>query len=206
MARYTGPKNRLARREGVDLGLKTVGSKAHASLLRRINITPGQHGAKRKATLSGFGVQLREKQKARRMYGVLERQFKKYYDWSIRQTGNTGQALLQYLEKRLDNVVYRLGFAPTRPSARQLISHQHVLVNGKKISIPSYQVKIDDVITLTAKGRTVPSTVTLLENNNPIIPAWLSRQKAAGKVMRIPTRDDIELDINEQLIVEYYSR
>lgn len=206
MARYTGPKNRLARREGVDLGLKTVGSKAHASLLRRINIVPGQHGAKRKTTLSGFGVQLREKQKARRMYGVLERQFKKYFDWSIKQTGNTGQALLQYLEKRLDNVIYRLGFAPTRASARQLVSHRHVLINGKKISIPSYQVQVDDVITLTAKGMTVSSTAPLLETNNPIVPAWLNRQKAAGKVVRLPTRDDIELDINEQLIVEYYSR
>ncbi len=206
MARYTGPRNKLARREGIDLGLKTVGSKAHASLLRRMNITPGQHGAKRKSTLSGYGVQLREKQKARRIYGVYERQFKKYFDWAIKQTGNTGQALLQSLERRLDNVVYRLGLAPTRAGARQLVSHQHVLINGKKVSIPSYQVRIDEIITLDQTGMNIPVITKLLENKSPLVPQWLARDKVAGKVVRFPQREDIELDINEQLIVEYYSR
>lgn len=206
MARYTGPKNRLARAEGMDLGLKTVGSKAHASLLRRLNILPGQHGAKRKRAATNYGLQLREKQKARRIYGIMERQFHRYYEQAKKQVGNTGEALLQKLETRLDNVVYRLGFAPTRASARQLVGHRHVMVNGKVVNIPSYMVVIDDVIVLKAKGMEIPAVKKLLQEKNPIVPAWLQRKQAAGKVVRIPTREDMDLQINEQLIVEFYSR
>lgn len=207
MARYTGPKNRLARREGVDLGLKTPGTKAHAALLRRLNVPPGQHGPKgSRRKPSGYSFQLREKQKARRLYGVLERQFRNYFKEALKVKGNTGEALLQQLERRLDNLVYRLALAPTRAASRQLITHGHTLVNGKKMSFPSYQVKPDDVITLTNKGASVPAVKKLLEEKNPLVLPWLERKGGAGKLVKIPERSEIEADINEQLIVEYYSR
>ena len=206
MARYTGPKNRLARSEGVDLGLKSLGSKARASLLRRLNVPPGQHGPKGRRKISGYAQQLREKQKARRLYGVLERQFRRYFEKALKFKGNTGEALMQQLERRLDNIIYRLGFAPTRASARQLITHGHVVVNDQKLSFPSYQARPNDVITLTSKGLSVPAVKKLLEEKNPVIPAWLDRKGPVGKLVKVPTRSEIEAEIKEQMIVEFYSR
>jgi len=206
MARYTGPKNRLARREGTDLGLKTPGSKAHAGLLRRLNVPPGQHGPKGKRKISDYGLQLREKQKAKRIYGVMEKQFRNYFNEALKIKGNTGVALITHLERRLDNCIYRLSLSPTRAAARQLIGHGHVLVNNKRMNIPSYQVKMEDVITLKPKALQVPSVKKLQEEKNPQIPAWLERKGVAGKIVRLPERTEAEADINEQLIVEYYSR
>lgn len=206
MARYLGPKNRLARREGVDLGFKTVGSKSHASLLRRLNVPPGQHGPRRKRKMSGYGVQLREKQKVKRMYGILERQFRRYFARARKWRGNTGDMLLQFLERRLDNVLYRLGLTPTRTAARQLISHGHVLVDGKRVSIPSYLVNQDVVVTLTSKAAQIPAVKKVLDDKTYVPPEWLARQGPAGKVMRLPERSDVKEDISTQLIVEYYSR
>lgn len=206
MARYIGPKNRLSRREGIDLGMKTPGSHAHAALLRRLNVPPGQHGLKGKRKPSEYAVQLREKQKARYLYGVLERQFRNYYKHAMKVRGNTGEALLQQLERRLDNLVYRLALVPTRAAARQLITHGHVHINNQKMTIPSYQVKTNDVITLTAKGLLVPAVVKLIDEKNPLVPSWLDRKGPVGKLVKIPDRSEIGGDINEQLIVEYYSR
>ena len=206
MARNTGPKNRLARREGADLGLKTPGSHAHAQLLRRLNVPPGQHGPKGKRKISGYGSQLREKQKAKNTYGVLEKQFRNYFKEALKVKGNTGVTLITSLELRLDNVLYRLALSPTRAGARQLVTHGHVLVNNKKMSIPSYQVKIDDIISFKPKALNVPSVKKLLEEKNPQIPSWLERKGAIGRVMRKPERSEASADINEQFIVEYYSR
>lgn len=206
MARYTGPKNRLARREGIDLGLKTVGSHAHANLSKRLNVPPGQHGPKGRRKISDFGLQLREKQKVKRIYGILERQFRKNFETARKWRGNTGEKLLEFLERRLDNTIYRLGLSPTRSLARQLVSHRHVFVNGKLVNIPSFLVKNDDVISLTAKGANVPAVKKYLDDKTYTPPEWLSRQGPAGKVLREPGRGDVSEDINEALIVEHYSR
>lgn len=206
MARYLGPKNKLARREAQDLGLKTPGSNAHASLLRRLNILPGMHGQKRHKKPSEFAIQLREKQKARRIYGVLERQIRRYFERALKKKGMTGEAFLQMLETRLDNVVYRLNLTPTRAAARQLVSHGHVQVNGQKVNVPSYVVVKDDVITISDKAAKIPAITKMLEDKNPHLPVWLERKGPVGKVIKIPSREEIETDINEQLIVEYYSR
>lgn len=204
--RYTGPKNKVARREGQDLGLKTSGSNAHASLLRRINILPGAHSQKRRKKPSEYGLQLREKQKARSIYGLGERQFKRYFVAALAKKGRTGEAFLQTLELRLDNVLYRLALTPTRASARQLVGHGHVLVNGKKINIPSALAKKDDVVAVDDKGMKIPAVAKLLEEKNPHLPVWLARKGPVGKVIKIPQREEIEGEIDEQLIVEYYSR
>ena len=206
MARYTGPRNRLARREGVDLGMKTVGSKAHASLLRKLAIPPGQHGQKGKRKVSAYGIQLREKQKVKRTYGMLERQFRKMFEKAKLLKGNTGEKFLEFLEVRLDNVVYRLGLAPTRAAARQFITHGHVTVNGKKLTIPSYQVNVEEVISYKTKSLEMPLIKKLLEDKTYKTPEWLKRQGPVGQVLRAPNRMDIVEDINEQLIVEFYSR
>lgn len=206
MAHYTGPKNRLARREGVDLGLKTVGSSAHASLLRRLNIPPGQHGVRGKRKSSDYALQLREKQRARRTYGVLERQFRKYYLLAAKTRGATGEMLLSLLERRLDNVCYRLALTPTRAAARQLITHGHVMVNGEKVTIPSFRVSREQVISFKAKSLSLPVVATMLEEKNPVIPGWLAREGPVGKVVKIPGREDIDSDLHKELIVEYYSR
>jgi len=206
MARYTGPKNRLARREGIDLGLKTVGSKSHARLLKRLNVPPGIHGPKGKRKTSEYGLQLREKQKVKRMYGVLERQFRKNFEIAKKWKGNTGEKFLEFLERRLDNAVYRLGLAPTRTAARQYVGHGHVLVNNQKVSIPSYLVKPDDIITLKPKSLEMPVVKKLMEDTTFKPSAWLERKGPVGKVARIPVREDIIDDINMQLIVEHYSR
>jgi len=206
MARYTGPKNRLARREGLDLGLKTVGSKAHASLLKRLNVPPGQHGGKGKRKSSEYGLQLREKQKVKHMYGILERQFRKNFELAKKSKGNTAEKFLELLERRLDNALYRLGMAPTRTSARQFVSHGHVMVNGEKLSIPSYSVKSGDVITLKAKAMEIPAIKKQLEDKTFKPVAWLERKGPVGKVVRLPIKDDSTEDITMQLIVEHYSR
>lgn len=206
MARDTGPKNRLARREGADLGLKTVGSNAHASLLKRLAIPPGMHGQKRMRRLSDYGKQLREKQKAKRIYGVLERQFKKYYERAAKIKGATGPTLLRFLETRLDNVIYKLGFAPTRASARQLVAHGNVIVDGQKMTIPSCEVKPGNVITLKQKAFEIPAIKKLISNKSLNIVSWLSKKGPVGRVERLPDGKDFEENIDEQLIVEYYSR
>lgn len=206
MARYTGATNRLSRKEGIDLGFKTVGSHSHAALLRRLNIPPGQHGARGKRKVSGYGEQLREKQKVKRMYGILERQFRRYFSLARKWRGNTGDMLVQFLERRLDNVVYRLGLAPTRNAARQFVSHGHVMVNGARVTIPSYQVSVSQVIALKPKGANIPAAKKLLEDKTFVPPSWLTRQGPAGKIERLPEREDVKEDINTQFIVEYYSR
>lgn len=199
MARYTGPKDRLSRREGVDLFGKGV-------KLTRLTIPPGMHGAKRMRAPSQYGRQLREKQKAKRLYGVMERQFANYVHQALKIKGNTANELVSLLERRLDNVVYRLGFAPTRFAARQLVSHRHVVVNEKKVNIPSYKVKKEDVVNLTAKGMAIPSTKKILDNKNVQIPEWLNRKGAVGMVKRDPTLDDFSEPVSLQDIIEYYSR
>lgn len=206
MSRYVGPKNKLARREGIDLGLKTPGTGSHASLLRRLNILPGQHGQKRRRKPSDFGLQLRAKQKAKRIYGILEKQFKRYFQEASKKRGATGDFLLQFLEMRLDNVVYRLGLAPTRASARQLVSHGHVLVDGKRVDIPSFRVRKEEVINLRPKAFKINMVKRMLEEKNPLIPAWLERKGPVGKVLGVPKRQELGENINEQLIIEFYSR
>lgn len=205
--RYTGPTNRLSRREGVDLGLKTSGSKAQASLMRRINVKPGQKPNSRFSKLTEYGQQLREKQKLRRMYGITESQLSKYFGIANRHIGNTSHMLIHTLESRLDNVVYRLGFAPTRAAARQLVNHGHFLINGKKADIPSYQVKLDDAITFKKeKTSKIPYVVELLDKKDINIPQWLQRKATVGKVVGVPEADAVGKDVNLQAVIEFYSR
>lgn len=203
MARYTGPKHRLARREGFNILEKTS-----TSLDRRLNIPPGQHGSKgaSRRRLSEFGQQMREKQKVKRMYGVLERQFRRYINEAQKKRGDTGSVLLSLLERRLDNVIYRLRFAKSRAMARQLVGHGHVYVNNKKVTIPSYEVREDEIISLGPKASEIPVVKEALKDKEISLPQWLARQGPVGKVKAVPTRDDIETSISEQLIVEYYSR
>jgi small subunit ribosomal protein S4 len=206
MARYIGPTCKLARREGVDLGLK---SRAR-SLDTKCNLekTPG-HAADRRRRLSDYGLQLREKQKVRRIYGVLEKQFRNYYKTAARAKGATGERLLQLLERRLDNVVFRMGFGATRAEARQLISHKGVLVNGRKVSVASYQVQVDDHVEVAEKARKqvrVQSALALAEQYS--FPDWVEVDVKAmkGVFRRVPERADLAADINESLIVELYSK
>lgn len=202
MARYKGPKNKLMRKVGVDLNLRTNPVK----VAKRLNILPGFHGRKGRRKISDFGSQLLEKQKVKILYGVLERQFRGYFAKAAKNPTATGAALLTFLERRLDNTVYRLGLSPTRASARQLVGHGNVLVNNHRISIPSYSVKQGDVITLSSTAVKIPYIAEHLKNKNIGIPKWLKRQAGAGQITRLPEREDITEDINEQLIVEYYSR
>lgn len=197
--RYTGPRDRLSRRTGADLFGK--GSK-----LTRLTVLPGQHGPKGTRKLSEFGRQLKEKQKARYLYGLSEKQLRGYMTSAQKHKGNTGEAFVQFLERRLDNVIYRLGFAPTRSAARQLVSHKHVMINNKVLNIPSYLVKKDEVITLDNNSREIPEIKKVLarENYNP--PSWLERKAVVGKVADYPKRDDITEPYSEQDIVEFYSR
>ncbi len=205
--RYTGPKNKIARREGADLGLKTPGSKSHASLLRKINILPGQHGTRGKRKPSERAKQLREKQKLRKIFGLTERQLKKYFNQAKKVKGNTGLFLSQLLEKRLDNVVYRLGFAPTRPSARQLVNHKHVKIDNKILSIPSYQVSIDENISLAdEKTENIPYIEASLNNKSIVVPDWLDRKEKKGKLIKSPSSDDVEKQVNLRSVIEFYSR
>lgn len=198
--RYTGPKDRLSRRSGVDLFGK--GAK-----LTRLSVPPGMHGPKgltRKQ--SGYGRQLREKQKVKWIYGISERQLKRYVSQAAKIKGNTGDMLVKFLETRLDNVVYRLMFATTRAGARQLVSHGHILVDGKRINIPSYKVRNGQVVSLDAKAQGIPETKKLLEAKDVKIADWLERQAAVGRVKDLPKREDILEPISEQDIIEFYSR
>jgi len=205
--RYIGPKNRIARREGVDLGLKTLGSKSHARLLKKLNVPPGQHGAKGKRKVSERGVQMREKQKLRFTFGISETQLKNYFKTAIVKKGNTAFYLSQFLEKRLDNIVYRLGFAPTRAAARQLVNHGHFKVDDKKISIPSYQVKVNQTVTFAKeKSLKIPYIEKSIANKDTILPAWLEKKAVVGKLISEPTNDEIIKQTNLRLIIEYYSR
>ncbi|MGV6987828.1 30S ribosomal protein S4 [Testudinibacter sp. P80/BLE/0925] len=206
MARYLGPKLKLSRREGTDLFLKS-GVRAIESKCK-LDTAPGQHGA-RKARLSDYGSQLREKQKVRRMYGILERQFRNYYKEANRLKGNTGENLLVLLEGRLDNVVYRMGFAATRAEARQLVSHKAVVVNGRVVNIPSFQVSVEDVVAIREKSKKqarIKASLELAEQREK--PTWLEvdAAKMEGVFKRIPERSDLSADINEHLIVELYSK
>ena len=206
MARYLGPKLKLSRREGTDLFLKS-GVRAIESKCK-IDTAPGQHGARR-GRLSDYGVQLREKQKVRRMYGVLEKQFHNYYKEAARLKGNTGENLLQLLEQRLDNVVYRIGFASTRAEARQLVSHKAILVNGKVVNVPSFNVSADDVVSVREKAKKQARIVAALElADQREKPVWIEvdNKKMEGTFKRVPERTDLSADINEQLIVELYSK
>lgn len=200
MARYTGPKHKLARREGVNILDKTSNS-----LQRRLNVPPGVHGRKGKRRPSEFGQQLREKQKAKAMYGVLEKQFSGMVNRVEHQKGDSGELLLALLETRLDNVVYRLGFAKTRFMARQFVSHGHVKVNGKKLSIPSYQVQEKDVIEISDKIQKNPDVMLLSQEKNQF-PPFLKKDGKKGTLVRSPQKGDVEVPFNTQQIIEYYSR
>jgi small subunit ribosomal protein S4 len=207
MARYVGPVCRLCRREGMKLFLKGERCYTEKCAIEKRNFPPGQHGKTRKAKLVGYGVQLREKQKVKRIYGVLEDQFRRYFESADRTRGITGETLLQLLERRFDNVVYRLGLATSRPQARQLVRHGHFMVNGKKVDIPSYSLRGGDVVTLkatSAKNATILHAMEEVKGRG--IPGWLTFDGATGKVMSLPTREQINLPVQEQLIVELYSK
>lgn len=210
MARNLDAKCRQCRREGEKLFLKGEKCFTDKCAVERRSYAPGQHGQKSGQRLSGYGVQLREKQKIRRTYGVLERQFRKVYAEADRRKGQTGENLLQLLETRLDNVVYRMGFAVTRPAARQLVSHRGVTVNGKPVNLPSYAVKAGDAIALSEKAQKqlrVKESLTLAEQMN-LSPSWVEvdSNKFAGVFKAVPDRADLPSDINEALIVELYSK
>jgi small subunit ribosomal protein S4 len=200
MGRYIGPKNKLSRREGKDLF-----GNGGKYLEKRLGRPPGMHGQKRARRQSVYAEQLREKQKVRRMYGLREEQFQRFMKIAQRSRAQTGLALLVLLERRLDNVVYRLGLARTRPQARQFVNHGLVFVNGERIDIPSYLVEPGQVITLKENAQKIPDVQELTQEPS-YVPGWLERKDGGGLVVREPNRDEIDHDINERLIVEYYSR
>ncbi|NCP40836.1 MAG: 30S ribosomal protein S4 [Rhodoferax sp.] len=207
MARYLGPKAKLSRREGTDLFLKS----ARRSIADKVKFDskPGQHGRTSGARTSDYGLQLREKQKVKRMYGVLEKQFRRYFEEADRRKGNTGANLLSLLETRLDNVVYRMGFGSTRAEARQLVSHKAITVNGKPVNIPSFMVKVGDVVAVREKSAKQNRVVEALQLAQQVgMPAWVevNADKAEGVLKAVPDRDQFAADVNESLIVELYSR
>jgi small subunit ribosomal protein S4 len=209
MARYTGPVCRLCRREGTKLFLKGTKCMSDRCPIEKRNFPPGQHGKDRKAKIVGYGLQLHEKQKAKRIYFTLEGQFRQYYEKANRASGVTGDLLIQQLERRLDNVTYRLGYAISRRQARQIVRHGHIQVNGRKVNIPSYQVNAGDEIALRdgAKKLIIVEQATQFAAANPI-PVWLevNYENLSGRVLSLPKRKDVALPINEQLIVELYSK
>ena len=209
MARYTGSVCRQCRREGTKLFLKGDRCYSDKCAITKRHTPPGMHGQGRKKQ-SEYGIQLREKQKVRRAYGVLESQFRKYYDVAANMHGVTGDNMLQLLERRLDNVVYRLGFAKTRRDARQLVSHNHFTVNGKRVNIPSYQTKAGDVIEVRESSRSSAKFAKLTGPEAPVValPAWLNRETGSlkGVVAKLPERSDIDYEVAEHLIVELYSK
>jgi len=207
VARYIGPKCKLSRREGTDLGLKSTRRSLDTKC--KLDSKPGQHGRTSGARTSEYGVQLREKQKVKRIYGLLERQFRRYFAEASRRKGNTGETLLQLLECRLDNVVYRMGFGATRSEARQLVSHKAILVNGNPVNIPSYSVKAGDVVSVREKSQNqarIKESLGLAESNG--FPDWVNvdAKKFTGTVRAVPERSELSQEINESLIVELYSR
>jgi small subunit ribosomal protein S4 len=208
MARYLGPTCKLARREGADLSLKSPARALDSKC--KFEQKPGQHGASKRARLSDYAVQLREKQKVKRIYGLLERQFSNLYTKAANQKGNTGENLLRMLEARLDNVVYRMGFAVTRAQARQLVAHKAITVNGKVVNLASFQVKAGDEVAVAERSRNqlrIAEAIKISEDMD-LAPAWLSvdTKKMTGTVKSLPERSDVPSDINESLIVELYSK
>jgi small subunit ribosomal protein S4 len=208
MARYTGPVCRLCRREGTKLYLKGDKCFTEKCPVTRRPFPPGQHGQGRRNKLSEYGVQLREKQKMRRTYGVMEAQFRRYFEKAERQKGVTGTALAQLLERRLDNVVYRLGLASSRAEARQLVRHGHFLVNGRKVDIPSYSTRVGDVIEVRESSRNKAHFAVTREETGRGVPAWLEVDlpNLKGTVLRLPNREEIDVPVQDQLVVELYSR
>ena len=207
MARYLGPKAKLSRREGTDLFLKSA--RRSIADKSKFDSKPGQHGRTSGQRMSDFGLQLREKQKVKRMYGVLERQFRRYFAMADQQKGNTGSNLLSLLESRLDNVVCRMGFGSTRAEARQLVSHKAITVNGHSVNIPSYLVKAGDVVSVREKSKKQGRVLEALQLATQVgMPAWVdvNIDKAEGVFKKTPDRDEFAADINESLIVELYSR
>ena len=207
MARYIGPKAKLSRREGTDLFLKSARRSLDSKC--KLDSKPGQHGRISGARTSDFGLQLREKQKVKRMYGILERQFRRYYAEAVRRRGNTGENLLKLLESRLDNVVYRMGFGSTRAEARQLVSHKAIAVNGRALNVPSAQIRPNDIVAVREKSKAqarIQDSLNLAEQSG--MPAWVSVDKAKleGVFKNVPDRADLSAEINESLIVELYSR
>lgn len=208
MARYIGPTCKLSRREGVDLGLKSPARSLDSKC--KLEQPPGQHGASRRQRLSDYALQLREKQKVRRMYGILERQFRNYYKKAAQRKGATGENLLLMLESRLDTIVHRMGFAVTRAQARQMVSHRLIEVNGRAVNIPSYQVNAGDKVAVREKARNhlrIKEAVEVARDLDLVSP-WLEvdAEKLTGVVKNLPERDDLPPDINENLIVELYSK
>ena len=209
MARYAGPVCRLCRREGMKLFLKGERCHAEKCAVERRNVPPGHHGKGRKAKLQGYGLQLREKQRVKRMYGVLERQFRRYFHEADRRKGITGETLLQLLESRLDNVVYRLGFATSRPQARQLVRHGHFLVNGRRADVPSHSLRAGDRVSVKAKSVGNPAIAYAREEvRGRGVPEWLELgvDGQEGRFAAVPTREQLNLPVQEQLIVELYSK
>jgi len=210
MARYRGPVCRICRREGEKLFFKGERCFTDKCSFQKRRYPPGFHGPEKKTKkLSIYGMQLREKQKVKRIYGVLEAQFRRYFELARRMGGNTGENLLSILERRLDNVVYQLGFALSRRQARQLVAHGHIQVNGRKVDIPSYLVEEGDEIAIAPKSKDIPSVAYSLEKRDErAIPSWLSLDKSnmRGKVERLPKREDVTHPVNERLIVELYSK
>jgi small subunit ribosomal protein S4 len=208
VARYIGALCRICRREGEKLFLKGDRCYTEKCAVDRRKYPPGQHGQSYRK-LSDYGFQLREKQKVRKIYGLLEKQFRKYFYEAERRKGITGEVLLQLVESRLDNIIYRMGFAPNRQGARQLISHGHILLNGKKVTLPSYTVKGGDLVSIKESSRDIPEVVDSLSKvEHRGIPAWVEVDivNLTGKVLHIPSRDEIQLPVQEQLIVEFYSK
>ncbi len=209
MARYTDPVCRLCRREGVKLFLKGERCYTDKCAIERRNYPPGQHGQGRRRKVSEYAVQLREKQRLRRMYGLLEKQFRRYFEMAENSKDITGEALLNFLERRLDNMVYRLGMATSRSEARQLIRHRHFAVNGQRVDIPSYLVRPGDEITVRESSRTKDVFKRAVEiSQRRGVPEWLELDGAAftGKVKRLPLRSELAMPINERLVVELYSK
>jgi small subunit ribosomal protein S4 len=208
MARYTGPSCKLCRREKQKLFLKGTKCLSEKCPLEEKNYAPGQHGLSRRAKFSEYGVQLREKQKVKRIYGLIETQFHNYFEEAARQKGITGSNLIKILERRLDNVVYRLGFAPSRKSARQLVLHRHFLVNGRIVDIPSYILRPGDIVTVRDKSKKLDAIHNSLRRTKDSVYNWLTVDKAtlSGTFLQVPEREDVPLNANEQLIVELYSK
>ncbi len=208
MARNTGSVCRMCRREGTKLFLKGEKCFSQKCALTKRPTPPGQHGQARQRKMSEYGTQLREKQKARRAYGLLETQFKRTYDRATTMKGVTGELLLQLLERRLDNVVYRAGLASSRPAARQLVTHGHFQVNGRKVDIPSFTVDVDDVITVRQRSKEMEHFKAVREGSPRILPKWLSvnADELKATVSALPAREDIDFALQENMIVEFYSR
>lgn len=210
MARYIGPVCRLCRREGMKLFLK--GERCHTDKcgIERRNVPPGQHGKDRRPKLAGYGLQLREKQKARRVYGVLERQFRSQFEKASKMKGITGEQLLSMLERRLDNVIYRMGFGTSRAQARQVVRHGHIQVNGRKVNIPSFVAKVGDLVEVREKSRKNPTILAARDATaHAPCPNWLDvdREALRGRIIAMPRRDElVQIQLNEQLIVELYSK